>query len=279
MRNTYLPAPMKVEKSVVETGDGSIRTISLSFAGETGPCRFSFKPGQFAELSLLGVGEAPFGIASSPEDPGILDFTVSRVGLVTSELHDLEPGDMVGMRGPLGNGYPLDGLRGGNVLVVGGGFGFSTLRSFTRYAIHSENRAKFGDITVVYGARSPGHVLYRADLEEWEKRPDISLLVTVDRADAEWKRRTGMVPEIVGGLDLDCSRTSALVCGPPAMIRFTLPVLIELGLTPDRIHLSLEMKMKCGTGKCGRCNIGDKYVCTHGPVFSLAELNQLPKEY
>jgi len=277
--NPYLPFPMSVEKSVAETDDGSIRTISLSFARNGDSEAFSFRAGQFAELSLLGTGEAPFGIASSPVDPGLLDFTVSRAGLVTSELHNLETGDRVGMRGPLGNGYPLEELEGRDVLVVGGGFGFSTLRAFTGYALHPDNRGLFGGMTVVYGARNPGLLLYRKDLLEWGKRDDIDLRVTVDTPDGSWAGRTGVVPAAVRELRIDAGRTTALVCGPPAMIRYTLPVLNELGLPPERVFLSLEMKMKCGIGKCGRCNIGEAYVCTDGPVFSLARLSTLPGEY
>ncbi len=277
--NPYLPFPMRVSKSVTETDDGSIRTLSLSFARKGDSEAFSFRAGQFAELSLLGTGEAPFGIASSPVDPGLLDFTVSRIGLVTSELHNLETGDSVGMRGPLGNGYPLEELEGRNVLVVGGGFGFSTLRAFTGYALHPDNRGLFGDLTVVYGARNPGLLLYRQDLLEWGKRNDIDLRVTVDTPDDSWTGRTGVVPAVVRELSIDAGKTTALVCGPPAMIRYTLPVLTELGLPPERIFLSLEMKMKCGIGKCGRCNIGEAYVCTDGPVFSTARLSTLPGEY
>jgi NAD(P)H-flavin reductase len=269
--------PMKVERNVIETEDASIRTLSLSFAG--GQAAFGFVPGQFAELSLLGVGEAPFGIASSPVDAHLLDFTISRVGQVTTELHYLEPGDIVGLRGPLGNGYPLEELHGRSVLVIGGGFGFSTLRAFTSYALHPEHRKDYRDITVVYGARSPGLLLYKDELEGWGRRDDMRLIVTVDKADQGWSGSTGTVPAAVEGLRIDRDGTVAIVCGPPAMIRFTLPVLAELGLPPERIHLSLEMKMKCGIGKCGRCNIGGSYVCTDGPVFSLARLNGLPREY
>lgn len=279
MNNPYAPMPMKVEKSIVETDDGSIRTISLSFARSADAKAFVFRPGQFSELSLLGIGEAPFGIASSPTEPELLDFSVSRVGLVTAELHNLEPGETVGMRGPLGNGYPLDELRDKNVLVVGGGFGFSTLRAFTRFALDPANRQQFRNITVVYGARNPGLLLYKDDLREWGMRGDMRLLVTVDKADADWGGRTGVVPSIVGELEIDAENTAALVCGPPVMIKYTLPVLSGLGLSPDHIHLSLEMKMKCGIGKCGRCNIGGSYVCTDGPVFSLSSLDNLPREY
>lgn len=279
MINPYLPFPMRVLKSVTETDDGSIRTLSLSFVRKEDSDAFSFRAGQFAELSLLGTGEAPFGIASSPVDPCLLDFTISRIGLVTSELHNLETGDTVGMRGPLGNGYPLEELEGRNVLVVGGGFGFSTLRAFTGYALHPDNRCLFGDLTVVYGARNPGLLLYRQDLLKWGKSDDIDLRVTVDTPDDSWTGRTGVVPTVVRELCIDAGKTTALVCGPPAMIRYTLPVLTELGLPPERVFLSLEMKMKCGIGKCGRCNIGEACVCTDGPVFSTARLNTLLGEY
>ncbi len=268
---------MRVERNAVETEDASIRTLSLSFVERREV--FAFVPGQFAELSLLGVGEAPFGIASSPADPDLLDFTISRAGQVTTELHYLEPGDTVGLRGPLGNGYPLEELHGRNVLVIGGGFGFSTLRAFTSFALHPANRGDFLDLEVVYGARNPGLLLYKDELKNWGRRDDMSLSVTVDNADQDWSGRIGTVPAAVKTLQVDPESTTALVCGPPAMIRYTLPVLAELGLRPDRIHLSLEMKMKCGIGKCGRCNIGGSYVCTDGPVFSLARLDRLPREY
>ncbi len=277
MRNPYEPIPMRVERNTVETEDHGIRTLTLSFA--SAPADFGFVPGQFAELSILGVGEAPFGIASSPMDPARLDFTISRVGRLTTELHYLEPGEQVGMRAPLGNGYPMEELHGRDILVVGGGFGFSTLRAFTAFALHSSNRGGFGSITVVYGARSPGLLLYKSELEDWGARGDMRLVVTVDRGDESWTGVTGNVPAALRGLEIDPDSTSALVCGPPAMIRYSLPVLAGLGIPADRTHLSLEMKMKCGIGKCGRCNIGGSYVCTDGPVFSLARLNTLPGEY
>ncbi len=280
MSNPYAPVPMRVEKSVTETEDGSIRTISLTFPDGTAP--FGFVPGQFAELSILGVGEAPFGIASSPMSPDMLDFTIARVGTVTTELHYLEPGESVGLRGPLGNGYPVEGLSGRDLLVIGGGFGFSTLRAFTNYALHPGNRGNFGGITVVYGARNPGLLLYRDDLCDWAARDDMNLVVTVDRADEGWTGMTGTVPaavEKVKGVKSVLGGRAALVCGPPAMIRYTLPVLADLGLAPADIFLSLEMKMKCGIGKCGRCGIGGSYACTDGPVYSLERLRGLPGEF
>jgi NAD(P)H-flavin reductase len=277
-RNPYAPMAARVERVAVETEDGSIRTLTLAPAGPPSPA-FDFVPGQFAELSILGLGEAPFGIASSPMDPGTLDFTVARVGEVTTGLHHLDPGETVGIRGPLGNGYPLEELKGADVLVIGGGFGFSTLRAFTSFALHPANRGDYRGVTVVYGARNPGLLLYREDLREWGRRGDMRLVVTVDRPDDGWTGMTGTVPAAVEGLEFDPERTAALVCGPPAMIRHTLPVLARRGLSPERIHLSLEMKMKCGIGKCGRCNVGASYVCTDGPVFSLRRLGELPREY
>ncbi len=277
--NPYLPIPMTVVKNRVETEDGGIRTLTLSFASPADRGVFRFLPGQFAELSILGVGEAPFGIASSPADGDLLDFTVSRVGRVTTALHHLEPGEPVGLRGPFGNGYPMKELEGGNLLLAGGGFGFSTLRALARFVLEPPNRSRFRDVTVVYGARSPGLLLYRDDLEDWSRRGDPRLLVTVDRGDDAWTGRTGTVPDALRSMEIEAGATAALVCGPPAMIRHTLPVLAGLGLSPERTYVSLEMKMKCGIGKCGRCNIGGRYVCTDGPVFSLAELERLPREY
>ena len=274
MNNPYAPIPMRVERIVTETEDASIRTISLSFAEGSKP--FGFVPGQFSELSIMGVGEAPFGMASSPMTPDALDFTIARVGTVTTELHYLEPGETIGLRGPLGNGYPVDALKGRDLLVIGGGFGFSTLRAFTNYALHPDNRGGFGRLVVVYGARNPGLLLYRDDLHNWAARYDVQLIVTVDRAEGDWAGAVGNVPSHVKGLEVDPASTSALVCGPPAMIRYTLPVLDALGLAPSDIFLSLEMKMKCGIGKCGRCSIGGSYVCIDGPVYSLARLRELP---
>jgi NAD(P)H-flavin reductase len=279
MTNPYLPMPMRVERSVEETDDGGIRTITLSFTDREKQEGFAFMPGQFAELSIMGAGEAPFGIASPPLPGRLLEFTVSRVGRVTSELHNLEPGDPVGLRGPMGNGWPMEELAGLNVLAVGGGFGFSTLRAFTGYALDPANRGKYRDITVVYGARNPGMLLYKTDLASWESNGGLNLKVTVDRGEPGWTGITGVVPEVVKGLRVDPENTAVLVCGPPAMIRYTLPVLSAMGLPGERIYLSLEMRMKCGIGKCGRCNIGADYVCTDGPVFSLSRLELLPEEY
>lgn len=276
MKNPYLPLPMRIEKVITETEDKANKTFTLSFVNKEDEKNFKYIPGQFAELSVLGKGEAPFGMASSPTQGEHLEFTVNKIGVVTTALHEMEPGDIVGIRGPLGNGYPIEELKGRNVVILGGGFGFSTLRALTDFML--AHRSSFGDITVIYGARNPGLLLYKDEIQEWEKRDDLRLYVTVDKGDEKWKGRVGVVPAVAKEVGPSAENAYALICGPPAMIKFGIPAIQELGFPPDRIFLSLERKMKCGLGKCGRCNIGNKYVCREGPVFTLAQLKLLPSE-
>jgi len=278
MKNPYLPMPVKIDRIVLETEDRNIKTFCLSFVNKEDEASFKYVPGQFAELSIMGKGEAPFGMASSPTNEGHIEFSVSKIGVVTTALHNMSVGDTIGIRGPLGNGYPIEKLQGKNVVIVVGGFGFSTLRALTNYMIDERNRGSFGNITVFYGARSPGLLLYKDDLREWAKRSDLQLNVTVDRGDADWKGKTGMVTDILKAAAPSADNAYAIVCGPPIMIKFTLPVIKELGFSSDRTLLSLEMRMKCGLGKCGRCNVGSKYVCSDGPVFTESQLHHLHAE-
>jgi sulfhydrogenase subunit gamma (sulfur reductase) len=278
MENPYVPTSMRIEEIIVETEDENIKTFVLSFMGEEEEGRFVYTPGQFAEISVFGKGEAPFGMASTPTHRGRLEFSVSRIGVVTGALHQMETGDVVGVRGPLGNGYPLETFKGKNLVLVGGGFGFSTLRSLTNFILHDENRKAFGDLTVIYGARRPGLLLYRKDLEAWREREDLQLHLTVDRGENGWQGHVGFVPDVTRSVAPDPKNAMAVVCGPPAMIKFTLPVLKDLGFQDENILLSLEMRMKCGIGKCGRCNVGSKYICSDGPVFSQADLTRLTGE-
>ncbi len=279
MNNPYIPFPVRIKDALVETEDQNIKTFSLSFVNKEDETNFRYTPGQFAELTVFGKGEAPFGMASSPTQPGGLEFSVSKVGVVTSALHNMEVGEIIGVRGPLGNGYPLETLKDKNIVLIGGGFGFSTLRSLTNFVIDESNRSRFRDITVIYGARRPGFLLYKGDLERWHERSDIRLHLTVDQAENGWKGLVGFVPAITKEIAPSRENAFGLVCGPPAMIKYTLPVLRELGFPDDRILLSLEMKMKCGIGMCGRCNVGSKYVCRDGPVFSYAELKNLTSDH
>nr|WP_281432468.1 FAD/NAD(P)-binding protein [Desulfatitalea alkaliphila] len=280
--NPYLPYPVRIDDITVESEDRSLKTFKFVFLNPDDEAKFAaYKAGQFAELSIAGVGEIPIGIASSPVEKGFIKFTVNKAGVVTSHLHNMQVGDIMGVRGPLGNWYPWETLEGKNVLIVGGGFAFTTLRSSIIYMLDPANRPKFKDITVVYGARSPGMLLYKDELIEWEKRDDLNMHITVDGTDdPDWKYNVGFVPPITEQKAPQGDPDSyAIVCGPPIMIKFTQPVLEKLGYDHDHIILSLENRMKCGIGMCGRCGIGRELVCKDGPVFTLNQINQTPREY
>jgi len=279
--NPYLPYPVRIDEIAVESEDRNLKTFKFVFLNPDDEAKFAYKAGQFAELSIAGVGEIPIGIASSPVEKGFIKFTVNKAGVVTSHLHNMKEGDIMGVRGPLGNWYPWELLEGKNVLIVGGGFAFTTLRSSIIYMLDTANRKKFKDITVVYGARSPGMLLYKDELIAWEKRDDINMHITVDSTtDTEWKYNVGFVPPITEQKAPQGDADSyAIVCGPPVMIKFTQPVLEKLGYDHDHIILSLENRMKCGIGMCGRCGIGRELVCKDGPVFTLAQVNRTPREY
>ena len=280
MENPYLPYPVRIDEIITETEDRNLKTFKFVFLNPDDEEKFAYTPGQFAELSIAGKGEIPIGIASSPTEKGFVTFTVNKTGVVTTYLHNMTEGDVMGIRGPLGNWYPWDEMEGKNVVIVGGGFAFTTLRSSIIYMIDPANRSKFKDITVVYGARTPGMLLYKDELAQWEQRDDINMHITVDGTDdPDWKYNIGFVPTITEEKITSADNAIAIVCGPPIMIKFTQPVLEKLGFPPERIILSLEMRMKCGIGICGRCNIGDQYVCKDGPVFSLAQLKEMPSEY
>jgi len=274
--NPFLPLLMRVEKVVTETTDSAIKSFHLSFLREEDEKTFSYLPGQFGELSLFGKGEAPFGMASSPTEPG-LRFSVNKAGAVTKALHRLEGGETVGVRGPLGHPYPLPELQGKNLVIVSGGFAFTTLRSLVRYILDT-GRDKFGSMDIIYGARSPGLLLYKEELKEWGERKDLNLVLTIDREAEGWTEKVGLVPNVLKEVAPSSKDAYALVCGPPIMLKFTLPVLHELAFPPERVILSLEKRMKCGVGMCGRCNIGPELVCRDGPVFTLARLEELPDE-
>jgi NAD(P)H-flavin reductase len=277
--NPYLPYPVRIAKIIVETEDKNLRTFRFEFLDPEDEKRFSYMPGQFAELSVPGQGEIPIGIASSPSEKGFVLFTVNRVGQVSSYMHNMREGDVMGIRGPLGHPYPLDKLKGKNLVIIAGGFAVTTLRSTIVWLLEPENRPNYGKITFIYGARSPGLLLYKDEWTAWEKRDDIDVFVTIDREVPNWNYKVGFVPAVTKEVCPPPADTAALICGPPVMIKFTQPVLDEAGYKPDSIIMSLENRMKCGLGICGRCNVGPEYVCKDGPVFTLAQLNQLPREY
>lgn len=281
MNNPYLPIPVTIKKITIENEARDIKTFDLVFNDKKDADKFKYTCGQFAEISILGTGEAPIGIASSPMDKELVQFTVKKysTGVVTSALHNFCPGDMIGIRGPYGNGFPMKDFEGSNLVIVGGGFALTTLRSLTKYILHEKNRGRFKDITVLYGARSPGELIYKSELKQWDQRDDINVHLTVDKGDENWKGRVGLVPNVLKEVVPSSKNGIALVCGPLIMVKFTMLPILDLGFKPENIFFSLEMRMKCGIGKCGRCNIGPKYVCKDGPVFTYKELQGLPQEY
>ena len=279
LSNPYIPYLTRVKSVVGENKANDIKTIELEFKKEEEYKKFDYIPGQFAEISIIGTGECPIGIASSPTEEGTIKFTIKRMGTVTSAFHGKEVGDIVGVRGPCGNGWPVDEMKGKNIVVIGGGFAFSTLRSLVLYLLDDKHRKDYGDITVIYGNRDPGEVLYNDVLDEWKKRDDIKVVLTIDREAEGWTEEVGFVAPIVKKVAPKSDNGVAVICGPPIMIKTTIAVMEELDWKDEQILNSLEMRMKCGIGKCGRCNIGNKFVCTDGPVFSLAELKKMPSEY
>ncbi|MBY8983329.1 MAG: FAD/NAD(P)-binding protein [Candidatus Lokiarchaeota archaeon] len=279
MLNPYIPLLTEVKNINSENKANDIKTLELVFKNEDDYKAFHYIPGQFAEISLIGKGECPIGIASSPTEEDSIQFTIKKMGTVTTAFHNCEVGDIVGVRGPYGNGWPIEEMKNKNIIVIGGGFAFSTLRSLIIYMLDNKYRSNYKDITVIYGNRDSGEVLYRKDLDEWKKRNDINVILTIDREEEGWTDKVGFVAPVVKEIAPSPENAIAVVCGPPIMIKTTIAVLEELNFKDEQILNSLEMRMKCGIGKCGRCNIGDKFVCVDGPVFSLAELKKLPNEY
>ena len=277
--NPYLPYPVTISKTCIENEAKDIKTFELSFCKEEDQQSFDFACGQFAILSLLGTGESPIGIASSPLDEEYLQFTVKLypTGVVTSALHSMGEGERMGVRGPYGNCFPLDQIEGKNIVIAAGGFAFTTLRSTIRYMLDDSNRSRFGDITVIYGARSPGELIYKSELKDWEQHDGINMHVTVDKGDDTWTGRVGFVPTVLSEVAPSSENAVIFVCGPPIMLKFTMQPIIELGFTPENIYTSLERRMTCGFGKCGRCNVGSQYVCKDGPIFTYQQIQALPE--
>lgn len=244
---------------------------------EGGKC-FDFMPGQCAMLSVPPTGEAIFSITSSPTEQNFMEFSIKRCGTVTEYLHQLEVGSEIGIRGPYGNHFPVESeLKGKDLLFIAGGIGLAPLRSVINYIM--DHRADYGKIDIVYGARSPEDLVHTQEIfKNWPTRPDTHVHLTVDRPFEGWEGHVGFVPNYVKELGFSTNKV-ALLCGPPIMIKFVLQGLEELGFKKDQVYTTLELKMKCGVGKCGRCNIGNKYVCKDGPVFRCDELQELPDEY
>jgi sulfhydrogenase subunit gamma (sulfur reductase) len=275
--NIYKPYLMEIEKIVEETPD--VRTFRLKFKNAADADKFSFKAGQFGEYSVLGEGESTFCVASSPTRKGYIECTFRKAGRVTNALANLESGDTVGFRGPYGNTFPIEQWEGKNLLYIAGGIALPPMRCVIWNTI--DLRDKYKDITIIYGARTVADLVYKHELKEWEERPDIKLITTVDPGGQtpDWKGETGFVPMVLEKVAPSSENTIAILCGPPVMIKFTMPVLKKLGFQDKDIFTTLENRMKCGFGKCGRCNVGKVFVCKDGPVFSYEQILSLPAEY
>jgi NAD(P)H-flavin reductase len=275
--NIYKPYLMEIEKIIEETPD--VRTFRLKFKNGEEAEQFSFKAGQFGEYSVLGEGESTFCIASSPTRGDYIECTFRKAGRVTNALANLEVGDTVGFRGPYGNIFPVEKWEGKNLLYIAGGIALPPMRCVIWNTI--DLREKYKDIIIVYGARTVSDLVYKHELKEWNDRPDIELVTTVDPGGQtpEWNGEIGFVPAVLDKLAPSSENTVAILCGPPVMIKFTIPVLKKLGFQDKDIYTTLENRMKCGFGKCGRCNIGSTYVCKDGPVFTYSQLKSLPDEY
>lgn len=276
-KNPYQPWLATIDDTREEVaGERAIKTFKLVFQDEVVKKNFTFLPGQCAMVSLFGKGECFFAISSSPTQKDFIEVSVMKLGKVTSTLHDYEPGDTVGVRGPYGNSFDVDAWQGKNLVFIGGGIGQAPLRSLINYVV--DNREKYGSLDVIYGARSSKDISYKKEFAELEKRKDVNVHLSIDVEEDGWKKFVGFVPTNLLRVKPSPKNTIAVTCGPPIMIKFVIQNLLELGFTEDQIFTTLEMRMKCGIGKCGRCNIGNIYVCKDGPVFSYKQLKNIQGE-
>ncbi|MCC6346131.1 MAG: FAD/NAD(P)-binding protein [Nitrospirales bacterium] len=230
-------------------------------------------PGQFVMVSLFGVGEVPISVSSSPATRGSFELCVRAVGKVTEALHTLEAGDEIGIRGPYGKGFPIRILEGNDLLIVAGGLGIAPLRSLIKHVLF--NRRMFGKVHILLGCKSPQDMLFSDELDQWERRMDVHYECTVDRAAPDWAGNVGVITTLIPGVDIEPERTFAVVVGPPIMYRFVIKELLAKNIPERQILLSFERHMKCGMGKCGRCQIQGLYVCQDGPVFSFADIRNV----
>lgn len=274
LNDTLIPVLGVITDVRIDTPD--VKTFRV--VTPDGKKAFDHKPGQCAMLSIPGVGEAMFSITSSPTNTEFMEFSIKKCGCVTDWLHQAEPGQQITIRGPYGRPFPVDTeFKGKNLLFIAGGIGLAPLRSVINYC--RDNRADYGTIDIVYGSRSMDDLVdYKEIVDEWTKDTDVHVHLTIDREQEGWDGHVGFVPTYVKELGFDTNKT-AIICGPPIMIKFTLQAMIELGFDKTQVYTTMELRMKCGVGKCGRCNIGAKYVCKDGPVFRCDELDELPDEY
>ena len=256
-----------------------VKSVRIKFRDASFADNFNVRVGQFGMFSAFGVGESTFNICSSSNWKDYLEFCFRKTGKVTECLWQLDEGDTIGFRGPYGNGYPMEAWEGRNLIFIGGGIAMPPIRCAVWYAL--ENRAKYGDITIVYGARTVADLTYADELDECSKRERVRVVRCVDPGGEtpEWNGEIGLIPTVLERAQVPAENAIALVIGPPIMIKFTLPVLDRMGIKEEDIYTSLENRMKCGVGKCGRCNAGPVYVCKDGPVFTMKQLRSIPNDF
>ncbi|MEW5785191.1 MAG: FAD/NAD(P)-binding protein [Bacillota bacterium] len=276
--NPYIPYTATIEDAWFETvGDRCVKTFKVTLDDAAARENWSHRPGQCAMVGLLGVGESMFCISCSPTEGDFLRFSVMRAGKVTQALHQLEPGDKITVRGPYGNSFPLDDWRGKKILTVGGGIGQAPLRPIVEYV--KANREAYAGLIMIYGARTSGDLCFKGEFAEMNACADLSCHLSVDIGEEGWPHYVGFVPSLLMEVNPSPENTIAITCGPPIMIRFVLENLKKLGFADEQIFTTLENRMKCGFGKCGRCNAGSLYVCKDGPVFSYAVLKDVPEAF
>lgn len=272
-QNDYIPKPAALISIKEEVGGARpIKTFRTKFINENS---FSHKCGQCAMLSVFGKGEAMISISSSHLEKDYLQFSILKMGRVTSALHEMEEGDTIGIRGPYGNNFPIEDWKGKNLIFIGGGIGLAPIRSVLQTALHKKE--DYGDLMLFYGARTSNDLVFKEELQELKNKMTVHLSVDVE--EPGWEEFVGFVPANVKDKAPKFENTITVTCGPPIMIKFVIIALQELGFKDEQIYTTVENKMKCGIGKCGRCNIGPHYVCKDGPVYSWAELKNLPQEY
>lgn len=230
-------------------------------------------PGQFVEVSVMGIGEAPISVSSAPREDSSFELAIRKVGNLTNAMHELAVGTRVGIRGPFGTCFPTDETKGRDILIVAGGIGLVPLRSFIHYVL--DRRGEYGEFTILFGARNPSEQLFLDELNQWKERKDVNYLETVDRPDSGWKGNVGVITTLFPKIDVDPSTTYCIVVGPPVMYRFVILEAKAKGIPDEQIFLSLERRMKCGVGKCGHCQINHIYVCQDGPVFRYSDIFDL----
>ena len=273
-QNPYTPQTARIIRILPQIQDHKL--FQIRFEDQELVKSFTYRPGQFVMLSVIGTGEAPFSISSSPTHAGVIELCVRRIGQVTDALFKLAPNAMVGIRGPYGNGFPIEQLEGKNLLLVAGGLGMAPLRSLLNYVL--DNRSKFKDVILMYGARNPDEMLFKYELLNLIDRADVKCLLTVDKDESGiWKAHTGVVTKLFEHVDINPAQTYAAICGPEIMFKFVLEKLLQRNFSKDRILMSLERNMQCGVGKCGHCMIGYKYTCLDGPIFTYWDAINLPE--